>query len=75
MVLFWPLVIKVNPVQGDSVMIFEKGKKTKQHLCVLGFGVGEYSHSWRIICRVCAFTVMQAQHLIRDWGLVASKYK
>jgi len=28
-----------------------------------------------MICGVCAFAVLQAQHLIKDWGLITSKYK
>lgn len=52
-----------------------KQRWQKQHQCVLGLGLGEYLHGWRIICRVCVFAVLQAQHLIRDWWLITSKYK
>lgn len=47
-----------------------KGKETKVALACLG----EYLHNWRIIeSFVC--TVLQEQHLIRNGGLIASKYK
>lgn len=75
-VLFWPLMSKVNFVHGDGVVFLKINRKeTKVALACLGLT------SWRIFAwlenyyRVCVPTVLQEKHLIRNWGLIASKYK
>lgn len=52
-----------------------KERRQKEHLHLLGLSLEEYLHGWRIIYRVCVFTVLQGQHLIRNWGLIANKCK